>query len=65
MVTVLEVSYDRNSVSVDVAVIESIVVDQLVAVDIEPLKERQLASADLGYNLAALHRSLCRPSCRL
>ena len=64
MVIVLEVSCDTNLVSSGVVAIESIVVDRLVVVVgcIEPLRGRQPASADWGYSLVALHRSLCRPS---
>jgi len=57
----VEVNYDRKS---GAGGIESIAVDQLVAVDIEPSKGMQLASADEGCNLAVLYRSLCLPFCR-
>lgn len=63
MAIVLEVSCDRSWVSVGAEAIASTVLDRFVAVDyIELSKGRQLAFADWGYNFAALHKILFRPS---
>lgn len=67
MVIVLEVNCGKNLVSSDAAEIVNIVGDRLVVAVgyIEPLRGRQLASADWGCSPVALHRNLYRPSCQL